>query len=83
MNRAENRRMAKKVKKKVKDMGLGEFDRIMQESIGGALEKGHAEGFEFAINMYEKALKEEFGFGEKRLDRVRNRITNMIEGVVN
>lgn len=82
MNRSEKRRMAKKVKKKVKDLTVNEFDEIINKEVGKAFNAGHEEGYNWCMNLMLHALNKEFGFGEKRQARLLEAISDM-DGAIN
>lgn len=79
MNRAADRRKTKEIKKKVKDMSTGELDKLLHDTIGDALEEGHTQGFRHCMMAVEKALREEFGFGPKRMDRLIGKLKQIAE----
>lgn len=79
MNRPERRRMAKKVKKKVKDLTVNEFDGVISKEVGKAFNAGHEEGYNWCMNLMLRALSKEFGFGEKRQARLLEAIKDIEE----
>ncbi|OHW62929.1 hypothetical protein EUAN_07130 [Andreesenia angusta] len=79
MNRSERRRMAKKPKKKVKNLTVTEFDGIIGKEVGTAFNAGHEAGFEWGVKIMLHALNKEFGFGEKRQTRLLEAIKDIEE----
>ena len=65
MVRAEKRDIYRKWHKQLKGMSLGQFEKFMTMAISD-----HVNEAEQAI---EEALRQEFGFGEKRLERLKNK----------
>lgn len=82
MNRAEKRREVKKIQKKVKNMPVSKLNAIMEDSVGDALDKGYRNGLSDGwdkgsgdmLNMVERVLREDFGIGAKRFERIKQRV---------
>lgn len=71
MVRAEKRDIYRKWHKQLKGMSLGQFEKFMTMAISD-----HVNEAEQAI---EDALKEEFGFGNKRLERLKDKAQSIYD----
>ena len=74
MSRAEDRRKLKSMKKKVNDLSVSEFEKIIDESAGKAFEEGYEKGFQLGLNAIVSQLRKLYGFGPKRIRRLLDEI---------
>ena len=65
MVRAEKRDIYRKWHKQLKGMSLGQFENFLNIAISDYVNE--------AEKAIEEALRQEFGFGEKRLERLKNK----------
>lgn len=65
MVRAEKRDIYRKWHKQLKGMSLGQFENFLNIVISDYVNE--------AEKAIEEALRQEFGFGEKRLERLKNK----------
>lgn len=90
MYRAERRRIARYIKKDINKMSLSEIENLINSIAYKGIEEGtqkalkaskesYIDGVETGISLSNEALKELYGFGDKRIKRIEEYINNSLE----